>query len=327
MDVIMKIIRMLLPNNQVVDYSLEAMLYLQAEQGAAYSVVDQESGIVVEHAVLTRQADALLIEVEGEQVARVEQFYIEGMAATVDTGSPAQQLAAQDTAVESADLVWEHAADAGAVADGGFFSAPLLLVGGIAAGGMYQVHHEDATPATPAGPVTVTYDLTAGTVETSDGSTGFAANIDYAITIIVDAAAPATGTAGILAMTGGANLGSGDTIKIVGPGGTSAEILAYTSGAGHAGNSYAASYINTVGGLANSSTVRLVTSAEGSKAVAAFMHQDGSFARIWRTSSSGSATGNYNFSDALWVGRADFNANISGSNIGAVGFTFVEGMA
>ncbi|MFT6917083.1 MAG: hypothetical protein ACJAWL_003437 [Motiliproteus sp.] len=328
----MKIIRMLLPNNQVVDYSLEAMLYLQAEQGAAYSVVDQESGIVVEHAVLTRQADALLIEVEGEQVARVEQFYIEGMAATVDTGSPAQQLASNDAAAESADLVWEHAADAGAVADRGLFSAPLLLVGGIAAGGMYQAHHEDATPATPAGPVTVTYDLTAGTVETSDGSKGFAADVDYAITIIVDAAVPAAGKDGIEAMTGAANLGAGDTITIVGPNGTSSEILAYSTGAqaiarGNMSDPNADRYNGTSHGVADMQRVNLMASGS----TVGYIYQDGGFGRTFYTTSTpqgGSPqqnktfTAKYNHDSALWIGNADFSNNPSGVSTGAIEFIF-----
>ncbi|MFT5720048.1 MAG: hypothetical protein ACI9W6_000338, partial [Motiliproteus sp.] len=146
----MKIIRMLLPNLQAIEYSLDSMLYLQAEQGATYSVVDLESGMIVEHAVLTRQEDALLIEIEGEQVATLEQFYAEGMAASVDMGAPVPQVATNDAVTESADLVWEHAADAGAVVDGGILSAPLLVVGSIAAGGVYlATNDEDTTPDAP----------------------------------------------------------------------------------------------------------------------------------------------------------------------------------
>ncbi|MFT6913890.1 MAG: hypothetical protein ACJAWL_000176 [Motiliproteus sp.] len=228
----MKIIRMLLPNQQAVDYSLDTMLHLHAVQGATYSVVDLESGIIVEQAVLTRQADTLMIEIEGEQVATVEQFYTEGMVASVDMGSQAQQVAANDAVAESVGLVWELAADAGAVADGGFFSAPLLLFGGIAAGGLYSVNKDDAAAITDVTDLTiVVFDLVEG-VSSSHSDRTFDPNVEYTIYIRVlsDSADLSIdgANAGNAALDesdgwdtwlGAANLGSDDTIILVGDGG------------------------------------------------------------------------------------------------------------
>ncbi|MFT5719969.1 MAG: hypothetical protein ACI9W6_000257 [Motiliproteus sp.] len=227
----MKIIRMLLPNQQAVDYSLDAMLHLHAVQGATYSVVDLESGIIVEQAVLTRQADTLMIEIEGEQVATVEQFYAQGMAASVDTGSQAQQLAANDAVAESADLVWELAADAGAVADGGFFSAPQLLFGGIAAGGIYSVNKDDAAAVViplVTNTTIVVFDLVEG-ISSSHSGRMFDPNVEYTIYIRVQSDSAALSTDGADAenaalaegdgwgMWGGAaDLGSDDRIILVG---------------------------------------------------------------------------------------------------------------
>lgn len=227
---------MLLPNNQTVDYTLNAMLHLQAEQGAAYSVVDLGSGAAVEDAVLTRQADTLFIEIEGEQVATVEQFYAAGMETSVDMGAPIPQAVMNDAMAESANLVWEHAADAGAIADGGIFSAPLLFAGSAAAIGVYAATNtEDAAPtALAAVSVTVIFNTLDGTTTTSDQSTAFAAGIDYHIIIVVPSAGDASKAAVVpieTPMLGGANLGAGDFITVVGDvGGTTAEIaFRYTS--------------------------------------------------------------------------------------------------
>ncbi|MFT6915475.1 MAG: hypothetical protein ACJAWL_001782 [Motiliproteus sp.] len=206
----MKIIRMLLPNQQSVDYSLEAMLHLNAVQGAAYSVVDLETGLVVEQAVLTRQADTLVIEIDGEQVATVEQFYAQGMAASVDTGSQAQQMAANDAVAESADLVWEHAADAGAVADGGFFSAPLLLFGGIAAGGLYSVNKDDAAAVVIPLLIdtsVVVFDLVEG-VSSSHSNRTFDPNVKYTIYIRVQTDSHVLSTDGADADSAAADAGA-----------------------------------------------------------------------------------------------------------------------
>ncbi|MFT6913888.1 MAG: hypothetical protein ACJAWL_000174 [Motiliproteus sp.] len=223
----MKILRMLLPNQQSVDYTLDAMLHLNAVQGAAYSVVDLESGLVVEQAVLTREADTLLIEIDGEQIATVEQFYAQGMAASVDTGSQAQQVAANDAVAESADLVWELAADAGALADGGILTAPLMFAGAVVAGGLYvATNNDDDAAVIPQ--VTVVFDLVEG-VSSSHSDRTFDPDVEYTIYIRIQTGSTALSTDGPTEGSaaeaagatwgmwdGGANLGADDTIILVG---------------------------------------------------------------------------------------------------------------
>lgn len=224
---------MLLPNHQSVDYTLDAMLNLQAEQGALYSVVDLESGRVVEQAVLTRQADTLVIEIDGEQVGTVEQFYAVGMAASVDMGAPAQQLASNNAVAENADLVWEHAADAGAVASGAL-AGSLIFAGAVAAGGFYvATSNDDAVVAELTSPLRdaasiVVFDLVEG-VSSSHSDRTFDPDVAYTIYIRVQSDSKAlsadgadSGSAAMAAgatwgqWAGGGSLGSDATVILVG---------------------------------------------------------------------------------------------------------------
>ena len=332
-------------NNQIQDVALGELIALPAQQGAVYSVVDAETGLAVNDVVFSEQGDALVIQIDGEQVAEVDGFYDQGMQASVDMSMDAtpQLVASHDAVVANSDVVWEASQDMGAVGEeAAGISTGELLGGALVVGGGLALANRstgggDAASAAPATPafagVTVTYDLTAGTLVTSDNSTSFLPGTDYQITIIVDAAAPGTyAVQNFTAMGGGANLGAGDSIRIVGQGGTSGEILLMSPAA--------LTYINAGTGATPSHATAIVrkntfTYAVGASVtgstISAAVGPYGNLTRAWLATTTTSSVTKltksslqaYAGPSILWAGTADFNPAGTGTSAGAVAFTFV----
>ena len=157
-----KILRVLLAEGEVKEFYLDEPLKIQAEAGATYSVVDSETHNVVEGLLLKRDEESLLVEVDGEVVVTVDNFYDGGYGDTVssggtsgvnsgeapaDSGTDDGNGAGPDGIAVTSDNLWVHTADtaAGAGALGGtkaaFVAGGLLVTGGA----LYTVSNDDET--------------------------------------------------------------------------------------------------------------------------------------------------------------------------------------
>jgi len=154
--------------------------------------------------------------------------------------------------------------------------------------------------------VTVTVDLTAGTITASDASTNFSANVDYTIDII----SPANSTVlnGIGApWTGGANLGAGDVIHIIGPAATSGE-LQYVNGAATGTTAFKATAAQLQATPSAWNIMAPQTAALGTgSTMLAQLQAGGLFQR--RTHVAGTAPAFATGSATLWTGAATFGLN------------------
>jgi len=228
------VLRVVLSDQRIVEFRFDPLtdqpLSLTAEAGAVYAVVDAQTHEIIEDVKLKQDGDSLVVEVEEELVARVDDFYATGQQVYFDTGlqtlsGEAQLIASNDASVESSDVVWEHANDDFDAAVGGLGTATLIAGGAMGAATGYLLYNPvDTGVGTPEATVVV-FDLVGG-VSSSHSGTTFDPSVTYDIYIRAfdDTSTlyttPQPGSAGLWnTWSGGENLGPDDTIILVGQGG------------------------------------------------------------------------------------------------------------
>ena len=122
--------------NQVVEYPLDPSVIITAEPGAIYTIKDTETGAPPEDLVLKKKGETLEVEVDGETVAQVEEFFAaesdtlfsaDGSEAPPDDMAVAGDLAVPEDVDSGVLVVWE-AGDPGMSAG---WIAGLTAAGGI----------------------------------------------------------------------------------------------------------------------------------------------------------------------------------------------------
>ncbi|MBF0282766.1 MAG: hypothetical protein HQM07_09400, partial [Zetaproteobacteria bacterium] len=147
----MKMLRELLSDSKVVNHPLYKIVNLPAEKGAVYSVVDAETGSVIENVQIVQKEGHLLVSVDDQLIATIEDFVVDGNPVAAfdgyDFSTLMNNVSAEEMVVETvAEPVWEAApveeavdvvevvevSGTGAtIVDGGF---SWLAAGGIIAG-------------------------------------------------------------------------------------------------------------------------------------------------------------------------------------------------
>ncbi|WP_272647879.1 cadherin repeat domain-containing protein, partial [Paucibacter sp. XJ19-41] len=132
--------------------STAMLLKINAEAGAQYALLDPSSGKPVPGLLLKRKGNALLVELEGEQL-EIENFYGEPGVAFLPTGTPGDEEAmgaaitpmspAQTTLASGEQLIWSAASDDAA----GYL--PQLIGGGLLGLGLIADGSGGASTAAP----------------------------------------------------------------------------------------------------------------------------------------------------------------------------------
>ncbi|WP_298450570.1 cadherin domain-containing protein [uncultured Marinobacter sp.] len=154
-------------------HALDAFLSLPVETNATYAIVDADTQEPVSNLVLKKKDDALVIEIDDEPVAQLEQFYDadQGAVFEVSEAGNIKQVTAADPVVEGSDIVWQAAdsSDLDPVA--------VFLSGGLIAQSSHGGGHDEDTPEVNtvvgqvvAGPVLPGNDLKVAVYQ-SDGIT------------------------------------------------------------------------------------------------------------------------------------------------------------
>ncbi len=89
------------------DMILDQLLVLTAQPNEYYALVDAESGELITDLVLKKKDQSLLIEVDGELVAQIDDFYLPGSQAVFDSGSDAGLISAKTAVQEDGTVVWQ----------------------------------------------------------------------------------------------------------------------------------------------------------------------------------------------------------------------------
>jgi hypothetical protein len=184
--------------------SLEELLVIPAQKGATYTLIDAASNKPVTDMLLKRDGDTLVVEVDCEVVAQIEQFYDAGQAATFNVGELGSagelvSVGSADTSILGSDIVWQatggcasgsESDDASSIGLGTVaMGVGALAVGGLALFGAGGGSQSESTAATSNIDVVdtsvVVFDLVEG-VSSDHSGRSFDANVDYTIYIRVD---------------------------------------------------------------------------------------------------------------------------------------------
>ena len=220
---------------------------ISAEKGASYSLIDASTEQPIDGLVLKKQGDTLIIEVNGEVLAQIDEFYRPGQQATFNTGGISSSgdtlfISSTDSAADDSGVVWQASEISGlAAGDEVGVSTTGLVLGGLAVvgvsaalssskdGGSYgDAVVPDVTPPLVAPPVVadttiVVFDLVGGTSSDHSGRM-FDATVEYDIYIVVNSTTKelltdANSNHGSWSDWGGANLLDGsDRIHLIGNG-------------------------------------------------------------------------------------------------------------
>ena len=165
------ILRVVAANDEIRELSLDRQLVIEAEPGAHYSVIDSETYSMVEDLELKRDGEVLQIEVDGEVVATIDNFYGSGEVTSFQspTSTPLSyeahgseetgdvDFARSSTESSAVDGSWEHTASVvKPVAGTGAGKTAALVAGGavVVGGTVVSLNDEnsdtDVTP--PAAP-------------------------------------------------------------------------------------------------------------------------------------------------------------------------------
>jgi uncharacterized repeat protein (TIGR02059 family) len=123
---------------------LNQLATIQAQPGATYSIIDSPSQKPVSGFVLKKHGDALVVEVDGQPVAQIEDFYAADQQAVFDTGMQGASgepllVTSSTSAAEGSDIVWQASAGDPAAASGwwaGLSTGEQLGFGALAVGGV-----------------------------------------------------------------------------------------------------------------------------------------------------------------------------------------------
>lgn len=169
---------------------IEAAAKLSVAPGAQISVVDAATGEVVENVTVARAGEALVVSVDGEQIAVLDGFYAEGAGATFTAGDE-QQFTSADTEV------WTRTAHAEGGLGGNGLALAGIGLGGLAVaaagGGGDEAEPPAAAPVDSGHDVTVTFELdqdansaTFGSwISTIEGQEGNAISADLSYNFII----------------------------------------------------------------------------------------------------------------------------------------------
>jgi hypothetical protein len=193
------LLRIISRAQQITDIPLDKATTLVAEKGATYQLIDPATQKAVKGMVLKKQGDALVIEVDNEAVAQIDQFYAEGQEATFDVSGAngatgqAQTVTASTPAAEGSNVVWQASAgDSAAVAAGAESSLFGPALGGVGAVGALAAGGGGAAAAAAAVNSVVSGFIVAGPVQAGNDLTVDVFQAD-GVTLIGTATVDATG--------------------------------------------------------------------------------------------------------------------------------------
>ncbi|WP_079204027.1 cadherin domain-containing protein [Pseudomonas sp. CC6-YY-74] len=129
---------------QVNEIPLDQVLFLEAQQGASYTIIDPATHKPVSGIVLKKRGDALEVEVDGKPVAQIDGFYAADQQAVFDVGmhsasGEAQLITSSTPTAEASDVVWQASAGEQSGATGwwsGLSPAAQLGIGAAGLGGV-----------------------------------------------------------------------------------------------------------------------------------------------------------------------------------------------
>lgn len=233
------ILRTQLADGRTIAQPISAFAALAVEPGATYTIVDAQTQEAPVGLAFERKDEDLEIQLEGEPVVVLDDFYTAETAATFGADDATFALASADLpAVSEAGAL--DTSDLPPVSDGGLLSIPagatltnpltwgtpgLIGAGVVGAAGVgtgvgVAVSDDSSSSDSPGGPDTsvVVFDLVDG--DSSDHSDQtFDPNVAYTIYIRVPSAGGLNGLARGESWQGGGNLGADDLIVLVGDGG------------------------------------------------------------------------------------------------------------
>ncbi|WP_298450572.1 Ig-like domain-containing protein [uncultured Marinobacter sp.] len=160
-------------------HALDAFLSLPVETNATYAIVDADTQEPVSNLVLKKKDDALVIEIDDEPVAQLEQFYDadQGAVFEVSEAGNIKQVTAADPVVEGSDIVWQAADSSDLDPAAVFLGGAAFLGGALIAQSSHGGGHDEDTPEVNtvvgqvvAGPVLAGNDLKVGVYQ-ADGIT------------------------------------------------------------------------------------------------------------------------------------------------------------
>ncbi len=130
-----------LKNGQTAEYPLDILSIIRAQPGADYSVIDEDTGEIPEGTVLRREGDMLVIDINDETMAKIDDYYDdEGAGFIVPNASETGEVVlAGGEAANVADgaIVWPTAAESGGISPWIWIGGGVALAAGagLAAGG------------------------------------------------------------------------------------------------------------------------------------------------------------------------------------------------
>ncbi len=162
-------------NGRVVEYPLDTFKLIVAEDGATYSVIDEITGEIPEGMVLKREGDMLVIDVNDETVARIDDYYDDkGAGFTVPDGSEAggDLILSGGEAADVADgaVVWPTATDSGGISPWIWAGGAAILAGGAAVAIAASDDDDDDGGSGDAPPVLDSEASTSGATDVAAGA-------------------------------------------------------------------------------------------------------------------------------------------------------------
>ena len=130
-----------LADGQTVEYPLDIMSIIVAQPGASYSVIDVSTGGIPEGTALRREGDMLVIDVNDETMAKIDNYYDDqGAGFTIPNASETGDLVlAGGEAANVADgaIVWSTATESAGISPWVWISGGAAIAAGVglAAGG------------------------------------------------------------------------------------------------------------------------------------------------------------------------------------------------
>ena len=198
---------------------------LAATPATLYTVIDSKTGNTPENLELARDGDDLVTMIDGQEAARITEFYSDNASASFTSDS---SLTASADIVTSSnaplDTVWSVSENS-STAEPAWYTNELVIGSGLALVAIGASNNDSNSSSGPSGPEPlpeniVIFDMVNGfTSQKSDGTRQFADDVDYKIYLLVQSENVLLADIDIEDLwSGWQNLNAGDEIYLVGDG-------------------------------------------------------------------------------------------------------------